>query len=252
METAVSRNSIKSTHESIFQTKIQPESSAVPGWMKKNKPGPLGGISESTAALLGQKKKRPSANFLNNPERSAPSAAQETRLKNNPGQSQENIAAPLTPGTSLQSGQVDTLQSQSSTALREVGQALIQLQQTRTALLGELEPQLLALSTLIVERVLNHQLPQENELARRLVHEAIESLDEQETIRITLGTGFADEVSSLEEQLERAGLRAEVRVKKGLALYACEVRTDLGFVDESVATRLDHIIASLDQEQNEE
>jgi len=135
-------------------------------------------------------------------------------------------------------------------ALAELRAAIVDLAHSKAQMLRTLEPELLTLTRLIAERVLEGHLPSDNTLPHRLVQEGLRCLDHQGEISVTLGPGFAAHTDELEAELKRDGVVCEVTVLEHLALYACQIRTQLGSVDESVETRLDKILESISDEDD--
>lgn len=130
-------------------------------------------------------------------------------------------------------------------AFAELADAIASLEAERQELLKSSETAILTLVRIITERVLDRELKDDTGLALRLVREGLSALEESTHTSILLGYGFETQASALSERLSREGIRAEVAIDDTLEPYACILRSSLGSVDESIATRLDAILSSL-------
>ena len=240
----------------IFHDVVPAQKRDVPDWMKK---GGLGSASSmppgSAAALLEQpsraRTENDNADFIAEPPPartrvSGPSLHGESpsdplleaRIKN------ASLAAEVSESWTPPPTHEDPV-PQTEEAMTELRTAISALAAQQSALLGQLEPQILALTRLVAERVIENQIPGDDQLPIRLVKEGLKTLDHGGAVTVILGPGFSAQAPRLEEELTRDGIECDIQVHDHLALYACQVRTELGVVDESVETRLDKIIASL-------
>jgi Flagellar assembly protein FliH len=246
METVVaSRNPPLTPVRAIFHDVLPAQSIEVPRWMKGARVSSL--PPESAAALLysaDARKKQKNGQYSASSSRPPSPRAPGTDPELDARMHSASLAAEVSESWRPPSPAADPL-PRIDLAMEEVRTAVAGLQDTRNQLLRELEPQLLALTRMVTERVLETHLPGEHELSQRLVHEGLQALDHNGQAIISLGIGFASQVDSLRARLEQDGIRAEVHVEEHLSSYACRIRTELGAVDESVETRLDKLLATI-------
>ena len=243
-----SRNPPLAPVRAIFHDVLPAQTREVPGWMKSARISSM--PPESAAALLhsaDSHKKKPTDGRYPAPSSRPPSnrtASSHPELDariHSAALAAEVSESWRPPPPSPQTDQLPRV----DLAMEEVRAAVAGLQEARSQLLRELEPQLLALTRMVTERVLETHLPGDHELSHRLVHEGLQALDHNGQASIVLGSGFANEVSSLQARLEQEGIRADIQVGEHLSSYACRIRTELGAVDESVELRLDKLLASI-------
>lgn len=245
METPVaSRNPPLTPVRAIFHDVLPAQTREIPRWMKGARVSSV--PPESAAALLyssDSHKKKP-GQYTASSSRPPASRTPGTDPDLDARMHSVALAAELTESWRPPPPQVD-LTPRIDLAMDEVRTAVAGLQDVRSQLLRELEPQLLALTRMVTERVLETHLPTDHELSHRLVHEGLQALDHNGQATIVVGLGFASQVDSLRSRLEQDGIRAEVQVGEHLSSYACRIRTELGSVDESVETRLDKLLATI-------
>ncbi len=136
--------------------------------------------------------------------------------------------------------------------LGELRHAIVSMKNAESALLEHMTPQLLRLTRLIAERVIEAEALKDPELPLRLVREGMTSLNHGGQIAVVLGTAFSESADRLQTTLEQDGIRCEVQVLSHLSPFSCQVKAKLGAVDESLETRLDHVLSSFvgsDEEQ---
>ena len=126
--------------------------------------------------------------------------------------------------------------------LGELRDAILTLKNCTASLMQQLTPQLVQLTRLIAQRVILKEALNDPDLPLRLVQQSLTTLDHRGQVNVMLGAAFAHGAEQLQSQLERDGVRCEVQVLEHLAPYACQVKTQLGAVDESLETRLDQVL----------
>jgi hypothetical protein len=131
------------------------------------------------------------------------------------------------------------------TALSE---AIEMLDQARRDMLYGAEQRLIELATLIARRVIGRELATQPDLVADLVREGIDALAASDKIRVQLGTGFAVVAVMVSEQLVARGIAVDLGISSTLSEYGCVVETDIGRVDESIASRLDAVVEAIDTE----
>lgn len=244
-----SRNPPLAPVRAIFHDVLPAETRDVPQWMRRR--AFSSAPPETAAALLHasepRKKSSPTSDYPrpgSKPPSYTPADADpalDARIQSAALASEISESWQPPPAAPAQDSQPPRL----DLAMEEVRAAIAALQETRTQLLRELEPQLLALTRMVAERVLETELPQDHGLSLRLVHEGLQALDHNGHVAVLLGSGFAAEASHLQTRLEEDGIRCEIQVAEHLPTYACRIRTELGAVDESVETRLDKVLATI-------
>lgn len=128
--------------------------------------------------------------------------------------------------------------------LGELRHAIISLKRAENDLLEQLTPSLLRLARLIAERVLESEALKDPELPERLVREGLASLNHNGQIVIVLGSAFSHAVERLQMFLEQDGINCEIQVLDHVSPFSCQVKAQLGAVDESLEARLDHVLQS--------
>lgn len=137
-------------------------------------------------------------------------------------------------------------------SLEEVRKALIEFEADRTEMLYATEARLTEIVRLVASRVLERELRGDDLLPARLIHSAISALADASQIVVQLGSGFEVEAPVLLAALENDGIKAELIIDPRLSPYGCKVRAGLGEVDESIETRLNNLLASLEDSDAEE
>jgi flagellar assembly protein FliH len=133
-------------------------------------------------------------------------------------------------------------------AISGIAEALESLDQARRDLLYQAEPRLIELAVLIARRVIATELRANSDIVADLVREGIDALAVRDKVRVSLGPGFTLAATLITEQLVARGIELELQVVPGMPEYGCVVETDIGSVDEGIESRLDRLLASIQQE----
>lgn len=131
-----------------------------------------------------------------------------------------------------------------------LAEAIESLEQARRDLLYGAEPRLIELAALIARRVIARELKTQPDLVADLVREGMDALASRDKVRVQLGTGFALMAVMVSEQLATRGVDVELNVNAQLSEYGCVVETDIGRVDESIASRIDAVLEAIDAEED--
>lgn len=249
----------------IFHDTVPAGRQNVPSWMRKPEPGASGASipPETAAALLhvGGRPQRPARKDNKGREGTTASSADPARsLPDASGETTKGKVPPADPllEARIQSAALAAEANESwlppagendvkpapAVDLTELQLAISSLHRERSSVLEQTEPQLLELCRNICERVLAGTAPLLEELAARLTREGLHVLDHNKQVVVILGPGFAAQAGELQSNLERDGITAEVQVHEQLSEYACQVRSELGAVDESLESRLDHVLST--------
>lgn len=122
--------------------------------------------------------------------------------------------------------------------------AIAQLEQSRRDVNAAAERDLVTLATTIARRVIAREL-RDPSVVNGLVAEGLAALSSPERLTVRLGAAFAPALDELAHSLAERGLRAEVRIDASLPDHGCQIETELGRVDESIAARLDALLAQM-------
>ncbi len=238
--------------KAIFHDVLPAQQRDVPSWLRK--PGAITyGSSlppQSAAALLHASAAKP--NVANENEPPLPSEQSTTQPKGQTSdplldarvQSQSIAAEASESWLPAASPQSLDRNARIERELDELRHAILSLKNAESALLEHMTPQLLRLTRLIAERVIETEALKDPELPLRLVREAMGSLNHGGQVAVVLGTAFGPTADLLQTTLEQDGIRCEVQVLEHLTPFACQVKANLGAVDESLETRLDHVLQS--------
>ena len=150
----------------------------------------------------------------------------------------EPVAAPL-----YEVPQPSVEEVESLAALR---QALTDIGSLREVIFAQTERQLVELAVTIARQVIAHEISMEPGLLLGLAREGIKALDEKDKIVVKFGAALDDElVMEFTEALRKDAPRCEVQIDPSMGPRECIVETELGRVDESVETRLYHVLEAL-------
>jgi len=129
------------------------------------------------------------------------------------------------------------------------GTALEELAAARARLLFETREQLAELAGLIARRVIARELALDPRLVVGLVQEGLEALGAYDQVTVRLGAWFESARDDLSARLRSRGIALEIVLDPTLPPDGCVVETELGRVDESLETRLDHLLRGLASEE---
>ncbi len=108
------------------------------------------------------------------------------------------------------------------------------------------ETELVELVKVICKRVVLRELNSSTAVVEGLIQEGLEALGRGDRVTVKLGPFFADVLEHISENLRHKGIDCVVVIDPGVGSYGCLLETELGRVDESVETRLDVLLRSLD------
>jgi hypothetical protein len=136
-----------------------------------------------------------------------------------------------------------TAEMESLAALR---QALSDIGSLREVIFSQTERQLVELAVTIARQVIAHEISLDPGVLLGLAREGIKALDEKDKIVVKFGAALDDDlVMEFTESLRKEAPRCEVQIDPSLGPRECIVETELGRVDESVETRLYHVLEAL-------
>ncbi len=131
-------------------------------------------------------------------------------------------------------------------SLAALRQALADIGSLREVIFSQTERQLVELAVTIARQVIAHEIAMDPGLLLGLAREGIKALDEKDKIVVKFGAALDDDiVMEFTETLRRDAPRCEVQIDPSLGPRECIVETELGRVDESVETRLYHVLEAL-------
>lgn len=151
---------------------------------------------------------------------------------------------------SQESGNGDTMVEQlvprtDEEAAEAVAQAIAEFKAARSEQLAEARKPMLSLIELIVRRVFADQVHPDPGLLFALVEEGLSTLAHNDRVCVRVGSFFADATESLRSRLGESGIACEALVDSRLPAHGCVIESELGRVDESLESRLDHILREL-------
>jgi flagellar assembly protein FliH len=116
----------------------------------------------------------------------------------------------------------------------------------REVIFSQTERQLVELAVTIARQVIARELETDPSVLVELAREGIRSLDERDKIVVRFGASLEDaQRDAFTEALRKDAPRCEVIVDPALGPRECIVETELGRVDESIETRLYHVLEAL-------
>ncbi len=131
-------------------------------------------------------------------------------------------------------------------SLAALRQALSDISSLREVIFSQTERQLVELAVTIARQVIAHEISIDPGVLVGLAREGIKALDEKDKIVVKFGAALDDDlVMEFTETLRREAPRCEVQIDPTLGPRECIVETELGRVDESVETRLYHVLEAL-------
>lgn len=245
----------------IFHDVLPAEQRDVPSWLRKPQLGHRGSSlpPQTAAALLHAEVHRPPAPANDAHHAAAPPRSDSAKVSSasehdplfDARMRSASLAAEVTESWRPSPGAGLDERALAENAMEQVHQAISELRASHSQSREQLMPDLVRLCRLVCERVLEIESLRDPELPLRLVREGLHSLDHGGAVTVVLGSGFASAAETLETRLGHEGVRCTVSVLEQLPPFTCQVRAELGAVDESLETRLDNILASfLDAEED--
>ena len=131
-------------------------------------------------------------------------------------------------------------------SLAALRQALTDIGSLRDVIFSQTEHQLVELAVTIARQVIAREISMDPSILVGLAREGIKALDEKDKIVVKFAASLDPAlVESFAESLKKEAPRCEVQVDPALGPRECIVETELGRVDESVETRLYHVLEAL-------
>jgi hypothetical protein len=124
--------------------------------------------------------------------------------------------------------------------------ALEQFVEDRARALEHAEKELVELVKVICRRVVLREVTLSSSVVESLVQEGLSALGGGDKVHVKLGPFFADALEHISDNLRHRGIECIVSIDPAVGPHGCVLETELGRVDESVETRLNVLLASLD------
>jgi hypothetical protein len=131
-------------------------------------------------------------------------------------------------------------------AVQAIKAAIAEFALERAHALQEAEKELVELVKVICRRVVLREVTLSSSVVEALVQEGLSALGRNDQVTVKLGSFFADALEHISDNLHHRGVQCTVIIDPGVGAHGCVLETALGRVDESVETRLDVLLASLD------
>ncbi len=131
-------------------------------------------------------------------------------------------------------------------AVLAIKAAIDQFATERAHALERAEKDLVELVKVICRRVVLREVTLSSSVVEALVQEGLSALGRGDTVTVRLGPFFADALDHISDNLQHRGIRCTVMIDHAIGPHGCVLETELGRVDESVETRLNVLLASLD------
>jgi hypothetical protein len=131
-------------------------------------------------------------------------------------------------------------------AVTRLGAAIAEFAEARAQALAAAEKDLIELVRVICRRVVLREVTLSSSVVEALVQEGLAALGRNDQVTVKLGTFFADALEHIGENLRHRGVDCRVMIDPDVGAHGCVLETALGRVDESVETRLNVLLASLD------
>ena len=130
--------------------------------------------------------------------------------------------------------------------LAALRQALADIGSLRELIFSQTERQLVELAVTIARQVIAREIALDPSVLIDLAREGIRALDERDKIVVRVGAALDNGLrDAFTEALRKDAPRCEVVVDPGLGPRECIVETELGRVDESIESRLYHVLEAL-------
>jgi hypothetical protein len=131
-------------------------------------------------------------------------------------------------------------------AVTELEKAVKQFSEVRERALRESESQLVLLAAQIAKRVIGRELSLDPGILASLAVEGVSALSERDRIRVRVGTMLdEDTMQQCTERLQNLAQSCQITYDPSLGPGGCVVESELGFVDESIDSRLDSILNAI-------
>lgn len=131
-------------------------------------------------------------------------------------------------------------------AVQAIKAAIDQFAEERAHALERAEKELVELVKVICRRVVLREVTLSSSVVEALVQEGLSALGRGDQVTVRLGPFFADALDHISDNLQHRGIRCTVMIDHAIGAHGCVLETELGRVDESVETRLNVLLASLD------
>jgi hypothetical protein len=130
--------------------------------------------------------------------------------------------------------------------LAALRQALADIGSLREVIFSQTERQLVELAVTIARQVIAREVATDPSVLVELAREGIKALDERDKIVVRFGAALDDGLrDAFTEALRKDAPRCEVVIDPSLGPRECIVETELGRVDESIESRLYHVLEAL-------
>jgi vacuolar-type H+-ATPase subunit E/Vma4 len=131
-------------------------------------------------------------------------------------------------------------------AVLAIKTAIEQFAEERARALEQSEKDLVELVKVICRRVVLREVSLSSSVVEALVQEGLSALGGGDKVHVRLGPFFSDALDHISENLRHRGIDCTVSIDPAVGAHGCTLETELGRVDESVETRLNVLLASLD------
>jgi len=131
-------------------------------------------------------------------------------------------------------------------AVHAIKEAIEQFTEERARALEQSEKELVELVKVICRRVVLREVTLSSSVVEALVREGLSALGRGDKVHVKLGPFFSDALDHIRENLHNGGIDCTVSIDPAVGPHGCALETELGRVDESVETRLNVLLASLD------
>lgn len=131
-------------------------------------------------------------------------------------------------------------------AVAAIRVAIAEFAEERARALEQSEKELVELVKVICRRVVLREVSLSSSVVESLVHEGLAALGRSDKVHVKLGPFFSDALEHISENLRNGGIDCTVSIDPAVGEHGCALETTLGRVDESVETRLNVLLQSLD------
>jgi hypothetical protein len=158
------------------------------------------------------------------------------------------VAAPIAPAPAPQPEPAPPTRpsAEEEERLAALRQALADIGSLREVIFSQTERQLVELAVTIARQVIAREVATDPSVLVELAREGIKALDERDKIVVRFGAALDDGLrEAFTEALRKDAPRCEVVIDPSLGPRECIVETELGRVDESIESRLYHVLEAL-------
>lgn len=131
-------------------------------------------------------------------------------------------------------------------AVQAISAAVEQFAAERARALESAERELVELVRVICRRVILREVSLHPEVVHRLVQAGLEALGRGDRVTVRLGPFFSDSRDHIASELSHKGVDCTIVIDPSVGAHGCQLETQLGRVDESVETRLDVLLRSVE------